>query len=76
LQEQQFNRRRAAAMNIGMVQSLSSAPAQATAGCSNEEMRPNGGFVIKAGTQKPPAAVLQVVKQVITLNHIERFTTL
>jgi E1A/CREB-binding protein len=94
LQEQQFNRRRAAAMNIRMAmsQSSTSVPAQATAGGSKEEMSPgsispaqgmggmgsphHAGIGMKPGTQKPPAAVLQVVKQVITLNHIERFTTL
>jgi E1A/CREB-binding protein len=83
LQEQQFNRRRAAAMNIrmqAMSQTSTSAPAQVTAGGSKEEMSPgsispaqgmggmgsphHAGLGMKPGTQKPPAAVLQVVKQV------------
>lgn len=83
LQEQQFNRRRAAAMNIRMQaisQSSAAVPAQVTAGGSKEEMSPgsispaqgmagmgsphHAGIGMKPGTQKPPAAVLQVVKQV------------
>lgn len=85
LQEQQFNRRRAAAMNIRM-QAMSqptaaaSVPSQAAPGGSKEEMSPgsispaqgmggmgsphHAGIGMKPGTQKPPAAVLQVVKQV------------
>lgn len=88
MQEQQFNRRRAAAMNIRMQaisQSSAAVPTQVTAGGSKEEMSPgsispaqgmagmgsphHAGIGMKPGTQKPPAAVLQVVKQVnITKN--------
>ena len=85
MQEQQFNRRRAAAMNIRMQAALSQSsttvPPQTTAGGSKEEMSPgsispaqsmggmgsphHAGIGMKPGTQKPPAAVLQVVKQVM-----------
>lgn len=86
LQEQQFNRRRAAAMNIRMqaMSQQSSMTSQTTPGGSKEEMSPSGmsphqgmGGMgsphhvsgVKPGnpqqtTQKPPPAVLQVVKQV------------
>ena len=83
LQEQQFNRRRAAAMNRtmqAMTQSSTSVSSQITPGGSKEEMSPgsispaqpmggmgsphHAGIGMKPGTQKPPAAVLQVVKQV------------
>lgn len=63
-----------------MSQSSSSVPSQATPGGSKEEMSPgsispaqsmggmgsphHAGIGLKPGTQKPPAAVLQVVKQV------------
>lgn len=79
MQEQQFNRRRAAAMNIRMqAMSQASSVPQSTGG-SKEEMSPGsispaqgnlGGMGsphhsgMKPGIQKPPAAVLQVVKQV------------
>lgn len=84
MQEAQFNRRRAAAMNIRMAamsNPTSSITAQSTAGGSKEEMSPGAvspaqamgsmgspnhtGMGMKPGTQKPPAAVLQVVKQVM-----------
>lgn len=88
LQEQQFNRRRAAAMSLRM-QAISqpsvSVPTQATPGGSKEEMSPgsispaqgmgsmgsphHAGIGMKPGTQKPPAAVLQVVKQVRWCNY-------
>lgn len=79
LQEQQFNRRRAAAMNIRMQAISQASVSQNTPGGSKEEMSPGsispaqgnlGGMGsphhsgMKPGIQKPPAAVLQVVKQV------------
>lgn len=83
MQEQQFNRRRAAAMNRtmqAMSQSSASVSSQITPGGSKEEVSPgsispaqqmggmgsphHAGIGMKPGTQKPPAAVLQVVKQV------------
>jgi hypothetical protein len=66
--------------------SSSSVPPQATPGGSKEEMSPgsispaqgmggmgsphHAGIGMKPGTQKPPAAVLQVVKQVIAPNRL------
>lgn len=85
MQEQQFNRRRAAAMSMRMqaMSQQSSLTSQPTPGGSKEEMSPTamsphhgiGGMGsphhsgVKPGnqqqsTQKPPPAVLQVVKQV------------
>ena len=83
LQKAQFNRRRAAAMNIRMAAMSNPTPAitaQATPGGFKEEMSPgavspaqgmggmgsphHAGIGMKPGTQKPPPAVLQVVKQV------------
>lgn len=91
LQEQQFNRRRAAAMNIrmqAMSQSTTTVPTQVAAGGSKEEMSPgsispaqgmggmgsphHAGIGMKPGTQKPPAAVLQVVKQVRRWMKVEK----
>lgn len=103
MQEQQFNRRRAAAMNIrmqAMSQQTSSIPAQSsTVGGSKEEMSPTamsphhgnsmGGMGsphhvsgVKPGTQqqqstqKPPPAVLQVVKQVRIINFIQQISVI
>jgi hypothetical protein len=87
LQEQQFNRRRAAAMNIRMQAMSQQSSIQAPPTASKEEMSPTsmsphhsmGGMGsphhvsgVKPGnqqtTQKPPPAVLQVVKQVSLIN--------
>lgn len=84
MQEQQFNRRRAAAMSMRMqAMAPTTLPTAVQAGGSKEEMSPTamsphhgnmGGMGsphhagVKPGnqqtTQKPPPAVLQVVKQV------------
>jgi hypothetical protein len=71
LQEAQFNRRRAAALNP-----TSSITAQSTAGGSKEEMSPGAVSGMKPGTQKPTAVVLPVVKQVMIFENSINFKNL
>jgi hypothetical protein len=59
LQEQQFNRRRAAAMNIRTALSTSSVPAQATAGGSKEKNCPRSISLLQKIQQFRPKATYQ-----------------